>query len=133
MRMEQRRPNLLSPVHRYCCCASVWVLPALVTAGLSGLTEASLVAARRNSSTRALGMQDFGSIGWERLIALRVLLRNHLKYGSELGQCSFSGGHQRMASRDRRHFGNPAARLILVEHDLVVVQAHVSIVSERGR
>jgi hypothetical protein len=84
----------------------------------------SLVAARRNSSARALGMHDLGCVGGQRLIPFLVLVRNQPKYGSELNKGIFPSRHERVASGNCRDFRNPSVGTVSIQHHFVIVEAH---------
>lgn len=103
------------------CCQRSWLRVYRV------LRNPSFRATLRNSSARAPGMGDFGGIGRQRLIALRVFLRDHLEYGCQFKQRSLSRRHQRMATRNGWNFGDPTIRFIPEEHDFIVIQAYCPI------
>ena len=70
-------------------------------------------------------MHDFGGVGWQRLTFLAVFRRNHFEHASHFRECFFSSRHEGVATRNRRHLGDPAFRLIPVEDDFVIVQSHL--------
>src|SRR5260370_6230524 len=85
----------------------------------------SLVAARRNSSERALGMDDFGRIAWHWSSALAVLLLDHPEDFSQFCQSLLCCWHQGVAPGNGRNLRHPSVGLVSIKHDLVIIEAHV--------
>jgi hypothetical protein len=77
--VKQQRSDLVAAVDRNRCGTTVLVDPAFVTAVLRAFSKPSFAATRRNSSARALGMDNFGGVGWQRHPSLSVLGRDHLE------------------------------------------------------
>jgi hypothetical protein len=61
--VEERRADLSSTMNWDRRGTAILMPPAFVAPGLARLHKTSLLAARRNSSARALGMHDLGCIG----------------------------------------------------------------------
>src|SRR5206468_7529773 len=101
--------------------------PAEAGPGYSTLLykRSSLVAARRNSSERALGMDDFGRIAWHWSCALAVLLFDHPEDFHQFCQSLLCCWHQGVAPGNGRNLSHPSIGLVSIEHDLVIIEAHV--------
>src|SRR5260370_4326791 len=84
------------------------------------------MAARRNSSARALGMNDFGGIERHSLTGLAMLFFNHPEDQGKLGQCLFGGRHQCMTACKGRYLSHPTVGLVAIQHYLVVVEGHAT-------
>lgn len=78
-------------------------------------------------------MGDFGRVARKSLAASAVLLFDEAEHLDELGHGLFGGGHQGVASGDRRDFGQPAVRLVPIDHELIVLEAHELQHSPAGR
>src|SRR5580698_11527424 len=81
-----------------------------------------VTAIRRNSSARALGMNEFCGVGGKRQPCLAIFRLNHFEYVSRFDQRRFPCGHQGITAWHRRYFSYPAIRLVAVEHDLIVFE-----------
>jgi hypothetical protein len=79
-------------------------------------------------------MKHFGSVGrkWSALIV--ILCGEHFEYGGQFRERFFTGGHERVASRDGGNLGYPGTLFLPVQHGLVVFQLHLwNKYSEIGR
>jgi len=113
-------------MHRDRHRSTIVVMPALVTTGLPLTSNPRRVAARRKSSARALGMNDFGRVGRECRARFAELSLDHCEDLLQLHKGLCSGRHQGVAARNGRHFGDPTGRLIAIKQHFVIVETHAS-------
>lgn len=69
-------------------------------------------------------MDDFGRVGGQRFVPLRILVRNQLKYRGQFGERSLPCRHERVAAWYGWHLCDPTVRLVSVKHDFIVVETH---------
>src|SRR5258708_2002026 len=70
-------------------------------------------------------MDDFGRIAWHWSSALAVLLFDHPEDFHQFCQSLLCCWHQGMAPGYRRNLSHPSIGLVSIEHDLVIIEAHV--------
>ena len=68
---------------------------------------------------------------WHGLPLVAVLCCYHFEYAFEFCQGFLSGRHQGIATPDRRDLRYPAFRLIPVQNNLVIIEAHASSILRR--
>src|ERR1035438_7622256 len=76
----------------------------------------------RTRSRNSTGANTSRTKRW--LVPFPVLFRNQPKYGCELNEGIFPSRHERVTSRNCRHFRDPSVGLVSIQHYFVVVEAH---------
>src|SRR5229473_828282 len=70
-------------------------------------------------------MDDFGRIAWHWSSALAVLLFDHPEDFHQFCQSLLCCWHQGVAPGNGRNLSHPSIGLVSIEHDLVIIEAHV--------
>src|ERR1051325_10963632 len=109
---------------RNCRSPAVFVLPPLMTCCLASRLNPSLIATRRNSSARALGMHDFGGVAWHGLATLAVLFFDQPENRRKFSQGLLCRWHQGVTPGNCGDFSHPPVRLVPVEDHFVIIEAH---------
>ena len=75
-------------------------------------------------------MNDFGGVAGKTLSDGVVFFFDQLKDFRKFSYSFFRGRHERVAAGDRRYLRDPAVGLVPVNYELVVVEAHATIVGQ---
>jgi hypothetical protein len=73
-------------------------------------------------------MHDFGGVIRKRLAPVEMFSSNQLEDLFEFGECRLTSVHQRVATPEGWDFGDPRTIILSIQNDLIVIEAHGSII-----